>query len=124
MIKKHSRPVQHEIASVQVNGETASALVKGTVQKNGLRKNLQMVGILNVVTFTQAGVTPFTPHKVPNDMCWPSKYLGSFIDVCVDIYVMMSSDLYGTCSNVDIIVMSRTNSNQLYGTQRGCTCNP
>ena len=36
---------------------------------------------------------------------------GRFIDVCIDIYVMMSSDLYGTCSSTDVIVMSRTNSN-------------
>ena len=39
----------------------------------------------------------------------------SFIDVCVDIYVMMSSDVFGTCSCLDIIVMSHTNSNLPYG---------
>ena len=39
-------------------------------------------------------------------------YSPSIIDVCIDIYVMMSSDLYGTCSNVDVIVMSRTNSKE------------
>ena len=42
------------------------------------------------------------------------------IDVCTDIYVMMSSYLYGTCSSADVIVMSCTNSNLL----RGCNCNP
>ena len=42
------------------------------------------------------------------------------IDVCIDIYVMMSSDLYGTCSSADVIVMSRTNSNLLHGRN----CNP
>ena len=46
------------------------------------------------------------------------------IDVCIDINVMMSSDLYGTCSSADIIVMSCTNSNLPYGTQRRCNCNP
>ena len=37
------------------------------------------------------------------------------IDVCIDIYVMMSSDLYGTCRHC------------LYGTlscMRRCNCNP
>ena len=36
---------------------------------------------------------------------------------------MMSSDLYGTCSSSDVIVMSRTNSNLSYGTQYGHNCN-
>ena len=45
-------------------------------------------------------------------------YMGQkIIDVCVDICVMMSSDLYGTCSSADVIVMSRTNSNLPYGTR-------
>ena len=75
MLKKHNRVVQHEIVGVQVNGDTASALVKGTVQQNGLRKNLQVVSILHVVTiFIYSGqCSPFTPQKVPNG--WPSKYL-------------------------------------------------
>ena len=46
---------------------------------------------------------------------WEVDYV---IDVCVDIYVMMSSDLYGACNSVDVIVMSRTNSNLPYRTQR------
>ena len=56
-----------------------------------------------------------------------SKLMGRIlivIDVCTDIYVTMSSDLYGTCSSADVIVMSRTNSNLPYGTQCGCNCNP
>ena len=47
-----------------------------------------------------------------------------FIDVCIDIYVTMTSDLYGTCSSANVIVMSRTNSNLPYGTQQGRNCNP
>ena len=46
------------------------------------------------------------------------------IDVCTDIYVMMSSDLYGTCINADVIVMSHTNGCLPYGTERGYYCNP
>ena len=39
----------------------------------------------------------------------------------VDIYVMMSSDLYGTCSSADVIVMSHTNSNLPYWTHPALT---
>ena len=46
-----------------------------------------------------------------------------FIDVCMEIHAMMSSDLYGTCNSADVIVMSSTNSNLPYGTQRGCNPN-
>ena len=48
------------------------------------------------------------------------------IDVCFEIYVMMSSDLYGTCSSADVIVMFHTNSNlpHSHGTQNVHNCNP
>ena len=39
----------------------------------------------------------------------------SFIDVCMDIYVMMSSDLYGTCGHCLYETLSH---------MRGCNCNP
>ena len=48
------------------------------------------------------------------------KVKGVLIDVCTDIYVMMSSDLYGTCSSANVIVVSHTNSNLPHR----CNCNP
>ena len=41
----------------------------------------------------------------------------------MDIYVMMSADLYGTCSSAGVIVMSHTNSNLLYRTKCRRNCN-
>ena len=52
----------------------------------------------------------------PNRILRIIKQLDLLIDVCIDIYVMMNSDLYGTCSSTDVIVMSCTNSNLPFGT--------
>ena len=86
-----------KIASV--NKMNCQGISLQTHRNHLLQKNRQCERAINYPTTLFLTKTSIGLTTISNtEHCVPRKVVPHIVDVCIDIYVMMSSDLYGTCS--------------------------